>query len=106
MNWTALFVAAAFGGIVAARIVATEHFRASRPGRIRRVLTASAAVPLVLALLTLIAVIWARLTQPEYGEGNRDVVTFVLVLIGGVSAIVTLVGGLVGAALAERRFRP
>ena len=60
------------------------------------------ATPAALGLLTIVGVIWAHVTLPDGGEGGRDIASFILILVGTVFGVATLVGGLIGAIIAER----
>ena len=98
---TVLLIAVVGGALVAAAIATALRHSSLGWRRGRRVAAAAGALPAAILLAAFAGVIWAWLTLPEHGEGNRDLVTFVVVLIGAVFALATLVGGLVGAALVE-----
>ena len=87
--------------------VMSDRFSRTAPewGRLRRVLTSAAVVPLVIGVLALFGSAWAYVTLPDGGEGGRAIMIFVLLLLGAVLGTSALLGGLVGAALAERSAR-
>ena len=69
-------------------------------------LTAAALAPAAIAILVALANLHAYLTLPEGGEGGRDVAILIYSLVGFLMGIPALLGGLIGAALAERAVRP
>ena len=105
MPWLVVLIAFAAGAIVAA--TAHRYFRSARPGwtRTRRILEAASLVPAAIVVLVLIGNLWAYATLPEGGEGGREISVFIFTLVGVVCGIPALLGGLIGAALAERAVR-
>ena len=106
MPWLTLIVAFAVGALVAAATV--KRFRRTKPGwsGIRRIFEAASLVPAAVVILALIGNFWAYATLPEGGESGREISVFIFTLVGLVLGVSALLGGLVGAGLAERRDRP
>jgi hypothetical protein len=67
-----------------------------------RVLQASLPVPLVIVLASGAGIVW-ELTRTRTGENMTDLAVAVYLTVGGLFALVTLAGGLIGALHAERR---
>ena len=105
MNWFVALISGVVGALIAGAMTRLLQKRASGWSGLRRVLTASAMLPGIILTFTVIGVASAQLTGPEHGESNRHVVSFVYKIIGAIFAGLTVVGGLVGAALAEWRDR-
>jgi uncharacterized membrane protein len=105
MNWITFMIAFAVGGAVAAPVTGMLKRKRSGWGRARRSLCAAALVPLAIFAVAIAAIAWTQATGPAQGEHNRDPTSLVIIVFAAVVAICTLIGGLVGAALAERQER-
>ena len=105
MNWLFPSIAFLIGAMVAALMSDRWSRTAPEWSQLRRMLSAAAVVPLVIFILALLGSAWAYATLPDSGEGGREIVIFVLILVGSVLGVSALVGGLVGAGLAERSQR-
>ena len=99
MNWLVLIIAFCVAAAMGALFVSLlERSRATWSLR-RRLWTAVSVLPGFLLLLTAIAVLWTLAA----GGGNRDLASAVYVMVGSIFIVVTLLGGLAGAALAARK---
>ena len=105
MNWLVLLIAFSVGAAVG--VAAVRRFKRTAGGwsGLRRVLTAAALVPAAITICVVLGVAWAYLTLPEGGEGGRDIASFVFAVVGAVLGVPALLGGLVGATVAERSKR-
>ena len=105
MNWLVLIVSFAIAAMVGAFLAAM--FERSRPewSPRRRLWAAALALPGFIALSTLFAIGCTMATISEGGEGNRDLVSAVYTMVGGLFFLITLAGGLAGAFAALRKDR-
>lgn len=103
MNWLAYilaFVIALVVGSFLGRLLAR-----SRPhwGSTRRLWAAALVLPMFIVLLTAVGLAWVVLAGPGEGENMLDLALVVTAMAGAFFAVIALIGGLVGASLAERR---
>ena len=68
-----------------------------------RTLKAAAVVPGVIILLIILASLVAMATMPKDGENGWGITSFLLTLFGAPVVVTTFAGGLLGAALGQRR---
>lgn len=69
----------------------------------RRLLTASAVLPAITAVATLLGVLFIATSEPGQSENMEDLAIAAVSTIGGGFTLLAFVGGLIGAGLAGRR---
>ena len=103
MNWLVLIVtfaiAVMIGSFLAARL---ERSRPDWSPR-RRKWTAAAALPVFIVLATMAGIALTMVITPAPGEGSRALYSGIYAMVGAVFFVITLVGGLIGAAAAVRK---
>ncbi len=101
INWSvpiiAFFLAAILGATLGARFQARPGW-----GKRRRLLSAALPLPALIVAASAAGVLF-ELLRARTGITMTDLAIAVYVGLGGLFAIVTLAGGLVGAALAESK---
>jgi hypothetical protein len=103
MAWMSLAIIFSLAAIVSATAVLwVRRLRPHWSVRKRYVIAALSPVTLVI-LLTALGIAWASLTLPKGGEGGREMTRYVLGIIAIVFAAPALLGGLLGAGLAQGR---
>ena len=106
MNWLVMILAFAVavmtGGFLAGTLARSRAGWSAR----RRKFTAAAALPLFLLLLTAAGVVFVFVSGPGEGENMQDLAVAATLVVGGVFAFTTFIGGMVGASLSERREQP
>jgi len=105
MNWSFLVVAfclAVLSGAIAATTLAQMRPQWSER---RRRLVAASLLPAATILLTLAAIVYLAAAAPGEGETMTDLAVTVTAMMGGVFAVMAFVGGIIGAALLQRRTR-
>jgi hypothetical protein len=103
MNWLVLLISFALGVMMGAWL--TGLLARSRPqwSDRRRLFTAASVLPVFTLLLTLAGVAWTIVSGPGPGENMQGLAVAATATVGAILALLTLVGGLVGAVLARRR---
>ena len=103
MNWSMLFIAFALAVIMgmafSALLIQVRPQWSSR----KRMLVAASWLPGVVILLTLGGLLVIQLSGAEAHGGMRDLALAATATLGGVFAVLGFAGGLVGAALANRK---
>ena len=102
MKWTPIIIAAilaVFAG-AGANVLLTRRRPAWRPWR--RLFTAAAAPPALVAILTVAGVAYVLISGPGEGENMQDLAVIVTLIIGVFFAFVTFCGGLVGAVWVDK----
>ena len=102
MNWLVLIISFAIA-VLTGSLLASKLER-SRPdwSPQRRKWTAAAALPAFIVLATLAGVALTMVTTPPPGAAYRGLYSGIYAIVGAVFFIITLIGGLVGAAAAVR----
>ena len=103
MNWLTLLLA--FSLAMATGAWLARLFEQSRPqwNRRRRLLVAALVLPIFVVFATLVGIAWIVVVGPGTGENMQDLAVVATAAVGGVFALLTFIGGLVGASLAQRR---
>ena len=103
MFWAVLLLAMLVGGCIAA--VATRRLRTHRPqwSGALRIIGGSLVVPGALVFLAVVGTIWAYAALPSAGEAGAEMTAFIVLVIAVVFGVTSFVGGLIGAAIAEKR---
>ena len=102
MNWLVLILAFAIAVLVGgylARLL--ERSRPAWSAR-RRLWTAAIVLPAFLILATIVGLVWLLAVGPGTGENMQDLALTVTAFVGGLFALLTMIGGLVGATFAQR----
>jgi hypothetical protein len=105
MNWTMLFIAFALAVIMGMAFSALLIQLRPQWSPRRRMLVAASWLPGIVVLLTLGGLIVVLLSGPGAGENMQDLAVAATLAIGAFFAVLGFAGGLVGAALAQRRRR-
>ena len=103
MNWSLLLIAFAMAVFMGSSLA--RFLTRSRPewSPRRRLLTAASVLPSFMLAMTVLGVAWVVISGPGTGENMQDLAVAATAAGGGFFALLALVGGLVGAALAQRR---
>jgi hypothetical protein len=106
MNWFFLLIGFALAVFMGAALVSLLATMRPQWSAGRRQMTAASVLPAISAVATLLG-IWF-ISTAEHGQGERmaDSAVAALAMIGGGFTLLALVGGVVGASLAQRRRRP
>jgi hypothetical protein len=106
MNWSFLLIGFALAVFMGAALVSLLATMRPQWSARRRQMTAASVLPAISAVATLLG-IWF-ISTAEHGSGERmeDLAVTALATIGGGFALLALLGGLIGASLAQRRRRP
>jgi apolipoprotein N-acyltransferase len=106
MNWTFPLISFALAVFMGAALVSLLTAMRPQWSAKRRQMTAASVLPAISAVATLLG-IWF-ISTAEHGQGERmeDLAVTALATIGGGFTLLALVGGLVGASLAQKRRRP
>ena len=103
MNWSALIVAFAVAVVMGAFLANLLERRRLDWSARRRLWTAAAVLPGFILAATLVGIAIILFTGPGSGENMRDLAVAATAAVGGIFALIALVGGLVGASFARRR---
>ena len=105
MNWSMLFIAFALAVIMGMAFAALLAQLRPQWSPRRRMLIAALWLPGVIFILTLIGLFVVLVSGPGTGENMKDLALAATAAIGGFFALLGFLGGLIGAALAQRRRR-
>jgi cytosine/uracil/thiamine/allantoin permease len=106
MNWSFLLIAFLLAVIMGAAFAALLAQIRPQWSSGRRRFAAALALPCVTLLVTLVGVAVVLNSDPETGENMKDRALVAATTLGGFFAVLAFVGGLVGAAIAQKRRRP
>jgi len=106
MNWSMLFIAFALAVIMGMAFSAFLIQMRPQWSPRKRMLVAASWLPGVVILLTIAGLIVVQFSGPGTGENMKDLALAATIAIGGIFAVLGFAGGLVGAALADRKRRP
>jgi hypothetical protein len=103
MNWLVLIISFAIAVLIGSFLA--SKLERSRPdwSPRRRKWTAAAALPAFIVLATIAGIGLTMVTTPAPGEGYRGLYSGIYAMVGAVFFVITLLGGLVGAAAAVRK---
>jgi hypothetical protein len=105
MNWSMLFIAFALAVIMGLAFSALLLQLRPQWSPRKRMLVAASWLPAVVILLTLAGLMIVHMSGPGVHEGMRDLAFKATATLGAVFALLGFLGGLVGAALANRKRR-
>jgi hypothetical protein len=105
MNWSMLFIAFALAVIMGMAFAALLAQMRPQWSARRRMVVAALWLPAVVLILTAIGFAVILLSGPGTGENMKDLALAATAAMGGFFALLGFLGGLVGAALAQRRRR-
>ena len=103
MNWLVLLIAFSLGVVIGGWL--SRLLARSRPQWTdrKRLFVAASVLPAFTLLLTLVGIVWVIVSGPGTGENMQDLAVFATAGVGGIFAILTLLGSLVGGSLARSR---
>lgn len=103
MNWTMILIgfslAVLMGAGLSSLLVQLRPAWSSR----RRSLAAASLLPLVTVLATTLGLLWTSSLEEPSGSNIRDLASKAVATVGVGFAVLGFIGGLLGAALAQRR---
>lgn len=99
MNWLPLTIALGLSVLAGAWLSARLRMRKPLWSLRRRVLTAAVPLPAIILLATMAGAAWYLAGS---SENMRDLAVAVVIGLGSIFGVVTLAGGLIGAAMVER----
>ena len=105
MNWSMLFIAFALAVIMGLAFSALLLQLRPQWSPRKRMLVAASWLPAVVLLATLVGLLVIRSSDPGLHEGMRDLAFRAMATLGALFALLAFVGGLIGAAIANRRRR-
>jgi hypothetical protein len=105
MNWSMLFIAFALAVIMGLAFSALLLQLRPKWSARKRMLVAASWLPAVVILTTLVGLAVVRTSGSGVHEGMRDLAFKTMATLGVAFALLGFVGGLIGAALANRRRR-
>ena len=106
MNWFFLLVGFALAVFMGAALVLLLATMRPQWSAKRRQLTAASVLPVISAAATLLGIWFISMAEHGQGERMEDLAVTALAMIGGGFTLLALVGGFIGASLAQRRRRP
>jgi hypothetical protein len=103
MNWLVLIISFAIAVLIGSFLA--SRLERSRPewSPRRRKWTAAAALPAFIVFATIAGIAVTMVITPAPGEGYTSLYSGIYAMVGAVFFIITLLGGLVGAAAAVRK---
>jgi len=105
MNWSMLFIAFALAVIMGMAFSALLIQMRPQWSPRKRMLVAASWLPAVVILLTLVGMLVVHMSGPGVHENMKDLALAATAALGAVFAVLGFAGGLVGAALANRKRR-
>jgi len=103
MNWLVLLLAFSLAVVVGAWLAGVLARRRPQWSGRRRLFVAALVLPAFVLIASLAGIAWITVSGPGTGENMQDLAVVATATVGGIFALLTLVGGLVGAVLALRR---
>ena len=103
MNWLVLLIAFSLAVLAGAWLAGLLARRRLRWGDRRRLFVAASVLPALVLLASLAGIAWIVVSGPGTGENMQDLAVVATATVGGILALLTFVGSLVGAVVALRR---
>ena len=103
MNWTLVLIGFSLAVLMGAGW--TKVLAQLRPqwSARRRMLTAASFLPVITLIITAVGVVWAASLDHPGGGDMRDLAARAIAVLGFAFTCMALVGGLIGAGLAQRK---
>ena len=103
MNWLVLLLAFSLAVLTGAWLAGLLAGKRPQWSGRRRLFVAAAVLPALVLFASLAGIAWIIVSGPGTGENMQDLAVVATATVGGILALLTFVGSLVGAVVALRR---